>query len=735
MAGAWTSGARAASVAVIAAGLLTGVAAALDGVVRTPAGAPVAGARVQVLGRAATAVTDGEGRFRLEPDPTPPFVLLVSRPDGVALRPVAVNELPSGPLEVQLAPFASEEVAVISGAAPDLELPPAAAFTLTGRADLEARAPAQLFQVLETVPGAGRVGDGLAAVPSLRGLASSRTLILLDEGRVSAERRAGPSATFLDPATVEEVEVVRGPGAVAYGSDAFGGVIRIRTRIPAYGEPERVRYELAAADATGELSGAFEVTTSVGGGGLLVGAAARRFDDYESPSGQVPVSGGRSRSFRLGYQRAVAGGALRLLWRSDLADDVGKPASDSGITRTSYPEERSHRLAVQYDRGAVLGFSRLSLAATWDDYRLVTDKETVPQEGTPRQIVRADVAANDWGLRAEGERPVGRARLVVGFDGSGRFNLFAANDTILFAPGEPCCATGASREVSIADADRSDLGVFASLGAGLGWVELFGGVRYDTVGSSTSGGYFGNRHVRNGAVSGFAGATLPLGGGLSLALQAARGFREPLLSDRYYRGVTGRGFITGNPDLRPETSLQFDAAIRFATPGASVALYAFAYRIDDLIERYRSGRDYAFRNRGAADVRGVEVEAAVELGGGLVCRFGGQALRGEVREDGAPIDDVPPLGGFVTVQHALGTRWRWQGRLAVYARDDRPGPSERVTPGFTVVDMGVAYQLHPAVELSLGSRNLLDREYPASPDARSVAAPGRTWRLAVRGVL
>ena len=43
-----------------------------------------------------------------------------------------------------------------------------------------------------------------------------------------------------------------------------------------------------------------------------------------------------------------------------------------------------------------------------------------------------------------------------------------------------------------------------------------------------------------------------------MTAQVARGFRDPILSDRFYRGPVGRGFIEGNPDLKPETSLQFD---------------------------------------------------------------------------------------------------------------------------------------------------------------------------------
>ncbi len=710
-------------------------ASALEGVVLTPEGVPYAGARVQVLGQSGVAVTDREGRFRLEGEPTPPFVLLVCKPDGVALRPIPVPSKPEGVLEVRLEPFATEAVTVISGTAPDMELPPAAAFTLTGRAELDARAPAQLFQALENIPGANRTGDGLAAVPSLRGLASSRTLILLDEGRVSAERRAGPSATFLDPVTIEEVEVVRGPGAVAYGSDALGGVIRLRTRLPSFGEPDRVRYTLAAADATGERSGAVEATTSLGGGGLLLGASHRRFDDYSSPAGEIPLSGGESSSVRVGYHRWVGGGSLRLLWRTDLALDVGKPATDSNVTRTSYPEERSHRFSVQYDRGPALGFSRVSLVLSGDSYRLLTDKETVPTSTVPRQVARAEVSADDWGLRAEGERSVGTMRLVVGLDSSGRFNLRAVNDTFTYEADRACCAVRTSHEVSIADAQRSDVGAFASLTGRLGRVELSGGARYDAVWSATRGGYFGHRTEKSGAFSGFAAASLPLGGGFSAALQVARGFREPLLSDRYYRGITGRGFITGNPDLDPEHSLQFDGALRLERASTTLALYAYAYHIEDLIERYRSGSNYFFRNRGSAVITGVELEGTAQLSETVSCQAGLQAVRGRVRDDGAPTDDIPPVGGFLQLRAQLSPRWAGHTRLAVTARDERPGPNEEVTPGVTLLDAGVTCRLTPALELQLLGRNLLDRTYPASSDARSVPAPGRTLRLAVRGVL
>ena len=62
--------------------------------------------------------------------------------------------------------------------------------------------------------------------------------------------------------------------------------------------------------------------------------------------------------------------------------------------------------------------------------------------------------------------------------------------------------------------------------------------------------------------------------GLSVTTQLSRGFRDPVLSDRYFRGPSGRGFITGNPDLTPETSLQFDLAVRYAVAATQLAVYA-----------------------------------------------------------------------------------------------------------------------------------------------------------------
>ena len=147
--------------------------------------------------------------------------------------------------------------------------------------------------------------------------------------------------------------------------------------------------------------------------------------------------------------------------------------------------------------------------------------------------------------------------------------------------------------------------------------------------SKNSGGYFGDRSVTNGAASGFAALTAGSFRGLTFTAQVARGFRDPVLSDRYFRGPSGRGFITGNPDLESETSLQFDASVRYTSRRVRAAVYGYQYRIADLIERYQTTTDnFFFRNRGRARLRGVEVETQVDLPWRLTLEGAFQAARG-----------------------------------------------------------------------------------------------------------
>lgn len=704
---------------------------AMTGRVVDQQGHPVANAIVSVLGRPGEAITDADGRFNWQPDPTPPFEILVIDATGTHARPVLIKRLDAGQeLIVTIAPLLNESVTV-TGSAPSIEATPAAGTTSVSRRDVAVRQPANLIQAIENVAGVHQVSEGQAAVPAIRGLARGRTLILIDGARVSSERRAGPSATYMDAGTIEAVDVARGPGSVAYGSDAFGGVISVRTRSVAPGSPWAANLIGSVGAGIPEQRGSAEVSKGTAAGGFLVAAHARQADDWDSPSGEVFNSGYSDRGFLARVEQKLGAGYLTAGWQSDFGRDIARPRNNSRTVRFFYPTEDSHRFTANYEARAVGGFQRVGITGFAGRYAQATAQDRFATATTGRTIERADVSASDYHVKGFSERLLGKARLEMGVDVNGRFDLHAVDDLITYNLAGDVVSTRPN--VSIDNAQRTDAGAYVSIDAALASRLTVGaGGRADYVTTNNGGGYFGDRATGHGAFSGFASTTVDLARGLSLTGQIARGFRDPVLSDRYYRGPTGRGFITGNPDLAPETSVQGDLALRYVMSRFRVATFYYDYRIHDLIERYSTTPDFFFfRNRGTARIRGFEVEGQADLGAGVTLEIASQVAEGRALDDHAYLDDMSPANLSAVVRKQFGARGFGQVRTAYFSDDDHVGPTERAVPGYTLLDVAAGIRVARPLELRVQARNLLAQQYYASQDVRTVLAPGRSASLTV----
>lgn len=708
---------------------LVSPALAFEGRIVTSAGEPVVGAEVTILGRTGAARTGTDGQFSWTPDPAPPFEILVIAPGGVYMKPVLVETIPAGLLEIIVAPLVNE-VVTVSGSAGSIETTPGSGTATLTAAEIQTRMPANLIQALENVAGISQVSEGQAAVPAVRGLARGRTLILIDGARVSSERRAGPSATYLDPEVIEGVEVARGPGSVAYGSDAFGGVISVRTRSVAPMAPLSARVSTTVGSGVPDRRLAGEIAKGFARGGVIVAAHLRDVGNYDGPEGEVFNSGYEDQGVLGRVVSQIGPGLFSSGWQSNLGRDIDRPRDNSRIVRFYYPKEDSHRLTLGYDVRDLGGFSRLLFTAFAGSYAQVTDQDRFATASAPRSIERTDVRARDFHVRASAERPLGTARLEFGLDVNGRFGLRALD---VFEDFTPAGTRVDRREnVSIANARRTDTGLYASLEAApLAVLSLAGGIRADYVTTANRGGLFGDRSTSNGAGSGFAALTVGTFRGVSATMQVARGFRDPVLSDRYFRGPSGRGLVTGNPDLDPESSLQFDGSVRYTSSRVRAAAYVYHYRIDDLIERFGTDADsFFFRNHGRARLRGFEMELQGSLGRGVSIESAFQAARGRALDDDQWLDDVAPETVSIQARKDFGVRGAFaQLRAAAFAEDTRPGPTERVAPGYILVDVAGGMTVASGLDLRLSLRNLLNDDYLASQDVRAILAPGRSVAL------
>lgn len=707
---------------------------AFDGLLLRPDGSPAAGYQVSVVGHSISVTADSEGRFRISPDPSLPFRLVATSPGGEVSAPIEIAALPEeGALEAAIPATFQDSVTVVSGVAPGLETPPAAATTIVGQEDLEQRRPHRLVDAIQGIAGVSRSEEGPTGVPAIRGLTRGRTLVLLDGARVTTERRAGSSAAYVDPFTLASVEIARGPGSVAYGSDAFGGVINASSRYPDPGSPASLSYSLNSGfGSDAEDSIGLEASGDLLGGALLGQFHMRKAGEAKSADGETLFNSSyEDRGGALRYAVETPVGRLRAAFALVDGYDIDNPAADSNVTRAFYPRESSRRFNLALDAGQVGGWEDLELSLFLGTYRLALTRDRLPTSTVTRRIDRSDTKSDDGSIRAVATRPVLGGRLQAGAEVVSRFNLESTTERETFDLAGN--RTGLTQPPAIDDAQRTDTGVFLSYDHSLGSRNLLSaGVRGDRVESENKGGFFGDSSASHSALSGYAAFTSNFASNAAASLQVARGFRDPTLSDRFFRGPTGRGFVTGNPDLDPETSLQYDGSVRWAIGRGSVAAFGYLYEIDDLIERFsEDGANFLFRNRGEAEIRGFEIEAQTPLAAGFTLELAVTMAKGETA-DGVPLDDVPARGGFATLRWADERHFAYL-RGASFQRDDRPGPIEVERPGYTTLELGAGWHLSDPVELRLVGRNLTDERFWESADATATLAHGRSFTLGLVG--
>lgn len=130
--------------------------------------------------------------------------------------------------------------------------------------------------------------------PYIRGFTSFRNLFLIDGVRLNNSAfRPGPNQYWntVDPFTISQMEVVKGPSSVLFGSDAVGGTINVLTPSPfdlatgPVGGRMYYRYSTAEDSNVGRLEGYGIIPDGKGGElGYMVGISGKDFGDIEGGS-------------------------------------------------------------------------------------------------------------------------------------------------------------------------------------------------------------------------------------------------------------------------------------------------------------------------------------------------------------------------------------------------------------------------------------------------------------------
>jgi outer membrane receptor protein involved in Fe transport len=219
-------------------------AAGISGTVTDSNGSAIGGATVKAIDNASnretTAVTNENGKFTMT-DLRPGTYRISANSQGFAqsAETIVIEQGVTATQNFSLSPGSIRDVVTVTaGKGSDrLAVETPQTVTVTTADQIEQRLPRSTFETLERAPNLTVVETNPARErPRLRGLASTRLLVVIDGEKLNNSRfdpgASGPPIAVVDPSQLEAVEVLAGSGSSLYGSDSIGGTINLITKRP-----------------------------------------------------------------------------------------------------------------------------------------------------------------------------------------------------------------------------------------------------------------------------------------------------------------------------------------------------------------------------------------------------------------------------------------------------------------------------------------------------------------------
>lgn len=509
-------------------------------------------------------------------------------------------------------------------------------------------------------------GPGSAISLFLRGTNSNHVLVLVDGVRVSSMNTGALDWSNLPLAQIDRIEIVRGPRAAYWGSDAIGGVVQIFTR--------RLDGPLLTVHAGSQATRRVQAGVGADNGqahfSLVVGHD--RSDGFSAQNEDgfnywPDDDGYRQRS--LGLTAGVALGSQALTARvfrseNDVEFDNGEaeatlgPAITEGVNQT-IALELAGPLAAGWHHQLVLGSGRDDLDTPVIQSRFETRRTSLDWQNmlalTPGQTLLFGV---NW-LEEEG---------------------FAADGF-----GDPY-------------AGRRD-----NLATYLGWRGRQGAFDTELVGRYDDNSDYGGEFTASAALGWQVGQRLRLGASLG------EGFRAPNLNELYSPGFGG--WYLGNPALEPERSRSAELGADLALgPAGTLRLRAFRTDIRDMIS-FTGGGIAQAENTARARIDGAELE--------YDWAHAGWALNASAswqdpvdRDSGATLLRRAKRKAAFSLDRELGAGWRAGiDTVFVGARQDAGFPDNLRLGGYGLVGLRASWVVSADWALEARVDNIGDRDY------------------------
>lgn len=274
--------------AIVMTMLLPGIsqAAEIKGQAVNQNGKPLAKAEIEIESLNLSVTADENGYFSLPSVDAGEYVLHIHAPGYAHLHEtIVVADNSSEQIAFRLERSPIEVIDVIAAPMHMSIMESASPVNVLGGETLRRQQAATLGDTLEKLPGVQSNFHGnVASTPIIRGLSGPRVLIAQNGLDVSDVSRVGPDHSVASEAsTSQQIEVLRGPATLFYGSGAIGGVVNVVDgRVPSDSET-RGEWLLETDSVNNQKLGSFNVTTGTDAIGFYADGYWRESDDYDTP--------------------------------------------------------------------------------------------------------------------------------------------------------------------------------------------------------------------------------------------------------------------------------------------------------------------------------------------------------------------------------------------------------------------------------------------------------------------
>ena len=494
-------------------------------------------------------------------------------------------------------------------------------------------------ELLKDIPGIIINNDGGQGIKrvKVRGESAFRTLVMIDGQKIAEHKSMSGTPMMIDPSQIERIEVIKGPASVLYGSDAIGGAINIITKKSG---KKAFEGDVSLGFDTSSMGkqAAFSLAGQKDGWHYRLGGAIETGDDLDTPAGKM-------KGTYYGTDFETKSANLFVAYDINENNQIGLTLDhfDNQFNSINWGSPDFYVHVPEWKRTKVGIFSEShNLTDFWtrlrfDAFYQKSKKNMVnhiQQEGMPMVLMpMADNTTDQYGFSTQADWQLGDNHyLITGYEFE--YDKLDASSTTNYTFTRMPVAYD---KVTPYNGHAQTHAAFAAMEATYGDFVINYGARYTYVSSEMDATQTTKTYLTRPSSS--VESTYPadkrhndkvvfnagiLYNGLEhTTLRAfwSQGYRSPILQELYIPTSMGSSGTTyNNPDLKPETSDNFEIGARYLNHGITLDASLFYNLIDDYIATVPFGTgmmgasNYIYDNIAKAKSYGLELASSFMIG-------------------------------------------------------------------------------------------------------------------------